>query len=197
MGMFSEFREFAVKGNAVDMAVGIIIGGAFGKIVTSLVNDVIMPPIGCSVGNGFRAFSSLCGAITTLDDAKTAECRRSTTASFSTRCSTFIIVAFCMFLVVRQMNRVKKRDAAGGRADHQGVPAVSFDHPAEGEAMCPLHVAAPTMSDQSFPPHKPKPSANCWASASRTCSASGPAPRGSARFPARRRAKAVAARRRR
>ncbi len=103
MGMLSEFREFAVKGNAVDMAVGIIIGGAFGKIVTSLVNDVIMPPIGALLGG--LDFSKL--SITLMG----AGTPRAVTINYGTFLNTildFLIVAFCMFLVVRQMNRVKK-----------------------------------------------------------------------------------------
>ena len=80
MGMLSEFREFAVKGNAVDMAVGIIIGGAFGKIVTSLVNDIIMPPIGMLLGS--IPFAS--SAVT----ERRKQTVRSTTACFSTTCST-------------------------------------------------------------------------------------------------------------
>ena len=80
MGMLKEFRDFAVKGNAVDMAVGIIIGGAFGKIVTSLVNDIIMPPIGMLLGQ--VPFSSLVDR--SFERSKT---RRSTTACSSTTSS--------------------------------------------------------------------------------------------------------------
>jgi large conductance mechanosensitive channel len=112
MGMLGEFREFAVKGNAVDMAVGIIIGGAFGKIVTSLVNDIIMPPIGMLLGN--VPFSSLFIALngrlyTTVEDAKAAGVPTINYGVFLNTVFDFIIVAFCMFLVVRQMNRVKKK----------------------------------------------------------------------------------------
>ena len=94
MGMLKEFREFAVKGSAVDMAVGIIIGGAFGKIVTSLVNNVIMPPIGLLLGN--VPFSELFiplkavpkeQHLTTLRRCRRQRFRRSTTASSSTTSS--------------------------------------------------------------------------------------------------------------
>ena len=104
MGMLKEFREFAVKGDAVDMAVGIIIGGAFGKIVSSLVNDVIMPPIGMLLGN--EDFSSLS---ITLKQAvgKTAAVTINYGKFFNTILD-FVIVAFCIFMVVRQMNRVKQ-----------------------------------------------------------------------------------------
>ncbi len=98
MSMLSEFREFAVKGNVVDMAVGIIIGAAFGKIVSSLVNDVIMPSVGMILGG--VPFSDL---VITLN--------KSTTIKYGVFLNTvfdFVIVAFCMFLVVKQMNRLKR-----------------------------------------------------------------------------------------
>jgi large conductance mechanosensitive channel len=97
MGMLKEFQDFAVKGNAVDMAVGIIIGGAFGKIVTSLVNDVVMPPIGMLLGK--VDFSSLAIALNEKTAIKYGV--------FLNNILDFVIVAFCIFLVVRQMNRLK------------------------------------------------------------------------------------------
>lgn len=104
MGMLKEFREFAVKGNVVDMAVGIIIGGAFGKIVSSLVNDVIMPPIGMLLGN--VDFSKL--AITLR--AKSAEVEAVTVnyGAFINTVIDFLIVAFTIFIVIKQMNRLKR-----------------------------------------------------------------------------------------
>jgi large conductance mechanosensitive channel len=103
MGMLKEFREFALKGSAVDMAVGIIIGAAFGKIVTSLVNDIIMPPIGMLLGR--VDFSTL--SITLQEKtAKTAPVMISYGA-FLNNVLNFLIVAFCIFLVVKQMNRIK------------------------------------------------------------------------------------------
>lgn len=122
MGMLSEFREFAVKGSAVDMAVGIIIGGAFGKIVTSLVNDIIMPPVGRLLGsaNFTNLFIPLDGgayrkleaeAVThgpiTLEAVKAAGIPTINYGLFANNILDFVIVAFCIFLVVRQMNRVK------------------------------------------------------------------------------------------
>ena len=98
MGMLKEFRDFAVKGNAVDMAVGIIIGGAFGKIVTSLVNDVVMPPFGMLLGK--VDFSSLA-----VELNKQTAIRY---GAFLNNILDFLIVAFCIFLVVRQMNRLMK-----------------------------------------------------------------------------------------
>lgn len=97
MGMLKEFREFAVKGNAVDMAVGIIIGAAFGKIVTSLVNYIIMPPIGMLLGR--VPFSSLAIPLNDKTSIKYG--------LFLSDVLDFVIVAFCIFMVVRQMNRIK------------------------------------------------------------------------------------------
>jgi large conductance mechanosensitive channel len=102
MGMFKEFQDFAVKGNAVDMAVGIIIGGAFGKIVTSLVNDIIMPPIGMLLGS--LDFSDF---VVTLNEKTTIKY-----GAFLNTIVDFVIVAFCIFLVVKQMNRLKRKPAA-------------------------------------------------------------------------------------
>ncbi|SPD74076.1 mechanosensitive channel [uncultured Desulfobacterium sp.] len=106
MGMFKEFKEFAVRGNVIDMAVGIIIGGAFGKIVSSFVNDVIMPPIGLLLGN--VDFSNL--AITLK--AKTAEAEAVTLryGVFINTVLDFIIVAFSIFIVIKQINRLKRKE---------------------------------------------------------------------------------------
>lgn len=107
MGMLKEFREFAVKGNVVDMAVGIIIGASFGKIVSSLVADVIMPPIGMVVGGiNFTGFKAV------LKDA--VENQPAVTLNYGTFLQTvfdFMIVAFAMFLLIKTMNKMKKSDA--------------------------------------------------------------------------------------
>jgi len=109
MGMLKEFRDFAVKGNVADMAVGIIIGGAFGKIVTSLVNDVIMPPIGMLLGK--VDFSSL--NITLQQASKNAETGAEIAAvtlnygKFLNTVLDFVIVAFCIFIAIKQLNRLK------------------------------------------------------------------------------------------
>jgi large conductance mechanosensitive channel len=110
MGMLKEFRDFAVKGSVMDMAVGIIIGAAFGKIVTSLVNDVIMPPIGLLLGN--VSFSDLFislkgGPFPSLEAAKKAAAPTINYGLFINNVLDFAIVAFCIFLVVRQMNRIR------------------------------------------------------------------------------------------
>ncbi|NLF07610.1 MAG: large-conductance mechanosensitive channel protein MscL [Pirellulaceae bacterium] len=96
--MLKEFKDFAVKGNAIDMAVGIIIGAAFGKIVSSLVNDVIMPPIGTLIGG--MDFSSL--AIQLNEETAINY------GVFINAVLDFVIVAFAIFLVVRWINRLKK-----------------------------------------------------------------------------------------
>lgn len=108
MGMLKEFREFAVKGNAVDMAVGIIIGGAFGKIVTSLVNDIVMPPIGMLLGK--VDFSSL--SITIQEKTEDAAAVMVNYGKFLNTLLDFVIVAFCIFLVIKQMNRLTPKPPA-------------------------------------------------------------------------------------
>lgn len=104
MGMLKEFREFAMKGNVVDMAVGIIIGVAFGKIVSSLVGDVIMPPIGYLLGN--VDFSSL--AFTLKEATESSPAVTIKYGLFINTIIDFLIVAFVIFLVVKLMNRLKK-----------------------------------------------------------------------------------------
>src|SRR5271165_915284 len=104
MGMLKEFRDFAMKGNVMDMAVGIIIGAAFGKIVSSLVSDVIMPPIGLLLGN--VDFSSLAVTLKEMTDSSPA-----VTIKYGLFINTiidFVIVAFAIFLVIKQLNRLKK-----------------------------------------------------------------------------------------
>jgi large conductance mechanosensitive channel len=110
MGMLQEFKEFAVKGNVVDMAVGVIIGGAFGKIVTSFTNDVVMPPIGMLMGNA--DFSQLYlnlkadSIAKTLDEATKLGDPVIRYGAFINTVLDFVIVAFVIFLVIKQMNRV-------------------------------------------------------------------------------------------
>lgn len=102
MGMLKEFREFAVKGNAIDMAVGLVIGAAFGKIVTSLVNDIIMPPIGLLLNR--VDFSALAIELNPKTAIKYG--------AFINTMLDFVIVAFAIFLVVKQINRLKKAEPA-------------------------------------------------------------------------------------
>ena len=115
MSMVKEFRDFAMRGNVVDMAVGVIIGAAFGKIVSSLVSDVLMPPIGKLMGNvNFGSlFVDLSGAgHASLDAAKAAGAATINYGLFINTVIDFVIVAFVIFLLVRTMNRLKQKDAA-------------------------------------------------------------------------------------
>lgn len=117
--MLQEFREFAVRGNVVDMAVGLVIGAAFGAIVTSLVNDVIMPPIGLMLGG--VDFSNLFvvlkegvkgpGPYATLADAKAASAVTMNIGVFINAIITFTIVAFAVFLVVQAVNAARRAPA--------------------------------------------------------------------------------------
>ena len=108
MGMMKEFRDFAMRGNVVDMAVGIVIGGAFGKIVTSFVNDVLMPPIGMAIGG--VDFSDL--AITLKEAAGEAEAVTLNYGAFIQTVLDFVIIAFAIFMVVKAMNNLKKKEEA-------------------------------------------------------------------------------------
>ena len=109
--MLKEFKEFAMKGNVVDMAIGVIIGGAFGKIVSSLVSDVLMPPLGLLMGKvDFSSlFINLSGTPqASLTAAKAAGAPTINYGVFLQATFDFIILAFVIFLLVKQMNRFKK-----------------------------------------------------------------------------------------
>jgi large conductance mechanosensitive channel len=115
--MFKEFKEFAMRGNVVDMAVGIIIGGAFGTIVKSLVSDVIMPPIGLMLGgvdfaNLFMVVSqgTPAGPYAALADAQAAGAVTVNYGLFINSIVSFLIVAFAVFLLIRSINRLKKEE---------------------------------------------------------------------------------------
>ncbi len=119
MGMLRDFKEFAMRGNVVDLAVGIIIGAAFGKIITSLVNDVLMPPIGKAMGNVdfSNLFVSLdpskTEGISSLVKAKETGAALIAYGSFVNTVIDFIIVAFCIFMVVKLMSKLKRAPEAG------------------------------------------------------------------------------------
>ncbi len=108
MKIFDEFREFAVKGNVVDMAVGIIIGGAFSKIVTSLVNDVIMPPVGALLGGVH--FSKL--AVTLKAATETAPAVTLNYGMFIQTIVDFLIVAWSIFLFIKALNALRRSEEA-------------------------------------------------------------------------------------
>jgi large conductance mechanosensitive channel len=114
MGMVQEFREFAIKGNVIDLAVGVIIGGAFGKIVDSVVSDLIMPVVGLVFGkldfsNLFLVLGSAPeGTAMTLDALKKAGVPVFAYGSFITVAVNFFILAFIIFLMIKQINRLKR-----------------------------------------------------------------------------------------
>ena len=115
MSMASEFREFAIKGNVIDLAVGVIIGAAFGKIVDSLVKDLLMPPIGMLLGN--VDFTNLfvvlrdgksAGPYLTLEVAQKAGAVTFNYGVFVNTCISFVIIAFAVFLLIRAINKMKR-----------------------------------------------------------------------------------------
>ncbi|QSX08864.1 large conductance mechanosensitive channel protein MscL [Alkalibacter rhizosphaerae] len=113
--MIKEFKEFALKGNMMDLAVGIIIGGAFGKIISSLVNDIIMPLIGLLIGkmdftNLFAVLGD--GSYVTLADAQAAGALTLNYGLFINNIIDFIVIAFSIFLVVKKMNSMRKKEEA-------------------------------------------------------------------------------------
>lgn len=108
MSMIQEFKKFAMRGNVVDMAVGIIIGGAFGKIVSSFVGDVIMPPIGVLLGG--VDFSSL--TLTIKEATETTPAVLLSYGKFINTIIDFIIIAFAIFMVIKAMNSLKKKEEA-------------------------------------------------------------------------------------
>lgn len=113
--MLQEFKEFVMRGNVLDMAIGIIIGAAFGKIITSFVNDILMPPIGLLLGRVDFAnlFISLSGQpYATLEEAKAAGAATINYGLFINTVLDFIIVAFVVFLIVRQVNRLRREPEA-------------------------------------------------------------------------------------
>ena len=114
MGFLKEFKEFAVKGNVMDMAVGVIIGGAFGKIVTSVVNDIIMPPIGLLVGGVDFSDMKLTLKQQVVDAAGAVITPAVTWnyGAFIQQVVDFTILAFCVFLMVKIMNTLMKKKEA-------------------------------------------------------------------------------------
>ncbi|MCH8477781.1 MAG: large-conductance mechanosensitive channel protein MscL [Wenzhouxiangella sp.] len=108
MGMVKEFKEFAVKGNMVDMAVGIIIGAAFGQIISSLVNDVIMPPLGLLIGG--VDFGDLAVTLKAAEEGAEAVLLRY--GAFINTTINFLIIAFAIFLAVKAINRLKRAEEA-------------------------------------------------------------------------------------
>jgi len=118
--MFKEFKEFAMRGNVIDMAVGIVIGAAFGTIVKSLVSDIIMPPIGLLLGkvdfaNLFAVLKqgeAAAGPYASLADAQAAGAVTINYGVFINTLISFIVIAFAIFMVIRSMNKLKKKEEA-------------------------------------------------------------------------------------
>jgi large conductance mechanosensitive channel len=115
MAIIKEFKEFAMRGNVVDLAVGVIIGAAFGKIVTSLVNDVIMPPIGYLTGG--IDFKNLKILIKPADPANKVAEVAINYGNFINTVIEFLIVAFCIFMVVKAINSLKKPEGVAPAAE--------------------------------------------------------------------------------
>ncbi len=130
--MLKEFKEFAMRGNVMDLAVGVIIGAAFGKIVSSLVEDIIMPPIGALLGHvDFSAkFINLSGkSFETLADAKKINAATLNYGMFLTTVINFLIVAFAVFLVVHQVNRWTKKPEAPAAPTTKDCPQCAMTIP--------------------------------------------------------------------
>lgn len=122
MGMMQEFKDFAVKGNVIDLAVGVIIGGAFGKIVGSMVEDLIMPIVGAIFGkidfsNLFITLGAVPdGTLQTLDAMKKAGVPVLAYGNFITVAINFLILAFIIFMMVKQVNKLKRQEPAAPAA---------------------------------------------------------------------------------
>lgn len=110
MGFIKEFKEFAIKGNVIDLAVGVVIGGAFGTIVTSLVDDIIMPPIGYITGGA--DFSNLKYIIQAADESAGVAEVAISYGNFINVIIQFLIIAFCIFLLVKGINSLKRQQEA-------------------------------------------------------------------------------------
>ena len=134
MGKFiQEFKDFAVKGNAVDMAVGVIIGGAFGKIVSSIVDDIIMPPIGWLIG-GVK-FTDLKYTLPTVQIPGTEKMEAATInyGNFLQTTLDFIIIAFCVFLLVKGINKLSKK-----KTEEPAAPAPAPEPTAEEKLLAEI-----------------------------------------------------------
>ena len=146
MGMMKDFKEFAMRENVIDMAVGIIIGVAFGTVVKSLVNDVLMPPIGLLLhgvdfSNLFvvlKQGTKAPGPYAALVDANAAGAVTINYGLFINAIISFLIVAFAVFMVVRGINKLKREQSA--EATTKGMPLLSFDHCNKGEPLPSLHI---------------------------------------------------------
>ncbi len=129
MGFFKEFKEFAMKGNVMDMAIGVVIGGAFGKIVTSLVNDIIMPLVGALIGNVNFTTLSLNLRAPKLNEAGeiVSEAVTLNYGNFIQVTVDFLIIAFCIFLVMKGINKA----TSALKKEEEAAPATAPEPSAE------------------------------------------------------------------
>jgi large conductance mechanosensitive channel len=139
MSMAKEFREFASRGNVIDLAVGVIIGAAFGKIITSFVNDIVMPPIGLAIGR--VDFKNLFAALDGQHYASIADAQKAGAATinygvFTNTVVEFLIIAFVIFLMVQQINRLKTPAPAPPAEDARDCPFCISRIPT-GATRCP------------------------------------------------------------
>jgi large conductance mechanosensitive channel len=144
--MFKEFKEFAMRGNVVDMAVGIVIGAAFGTIIQSLVKDIIMPPIGLLLGNVdfadlfvvLKQGVEMAGPYATLADAQAAGAVTMNYGVFINSIVSFLIIAFAIFMVIKQMNRMQRQEEAPpAEPTTKACPYCASDIPIAAKR-CPL-----------------------------------------------------------
>ena len=137
--MLKEFKEFALRGNVLDLAIGVVIGAAFGKIVSSFVNDILMPPIGLLLGNVdfSNLFISLSGqSYATLKDAQAAGAATLNYGLFLNTIIDFLIVAFAIFLLVRQVNRLQRPAPVAAAPETRECPFCCSTIPAQA-SRCP------------------------------------------------------------
>jgi large conductance mechanosensitive channel len=137
--MLKEFKNFALRGNVMDLAIGIIIGGAFGKIITSLVNDIIMPPIGLLLGkvDFSNLYLNLSGKpFASLADAQAAGAATINYGLFLNTIIDFLIVAFIIFLIIRQVNRLTVKPAAPAEPSTRECPYCYTEIPVKA-SRCP------------------------------------------------------------
>jgi large conductance mechanosensitive channel len=139
--MFREFREFINRGNVIDLAVAVVIGAAFGKIVATLVDSVIMPPVGLLLGGAdfaslFLTLDSSRGAPASLADAKAKGVPVVAYGQLANDVINFLVVAFCVFLVVKAYNRLKSKQAAGEAPTTKDCPLCLTSIPLKA-ARCP------------------------------------------------------------
>jgi large conductance mechanosensitive channel len=117
MSLMKEFKQFAMKGNVVDLAVGIIIGAAFGKIVSSVVNDIIMPPIGALIGGvDFTDLKVIIKAASVDDAGKAVSAVTLNYGNFVQTTIDFLIIAFAVFMIIKAVNRMQKKEEAAPSA---------------------------------------------------------------------------------